>query len=981
MQPPAPPPILPLASDADDDGVGFVTGAAPSHGGAPRAPRGAAAFDVDAGDLLDWEAYGGACVGWARGGMDRESAGSFMFLSFFSSSARRTLLGVPLPPPPTWWLSLTPRRRRAAAATAAAAAGVLLLLAGAALVAAPRRWPRDPECAWSRWRLPDGVAPVSYDLEWDIDLGAAPAVAGSVAATLAVGASPPRCLVLHSAGPRWREVAVVGVGRGGAAAAHTLSVARDVRFRRGAGQATVRLPARPPPHTALTLTIRFAFPLQPALSGLYLSTWNGSDGAARRLAATQFEANAARAAVPCWDEPARKAVWRVTLVAERGLTVLANMPAAGEPAERGGGRGGDGAPPRVATLHAPTPPMSSYLLAAVVGRLDAATVELPEPGEGVVWPAAPPGAGGAPRAGAPRLLRVWSRAGTATGGPAREQAAATAASALAAHERLLGVAFPLPKLDLVAVPDFSAGAMEVGQRGGRGGGAGEVGAGARPHPVPPPQPRPPPRPPQNWGLVTFRESALLLPPTPPASATARTALIIAHELAHMWCGDLVTPAWWGDLWLSEGCARWLEHAGAAAADPASASSYWDPFWPDVTARWLRSAARPGAARALSTRSGVDTDAGIESQFDATAYEGGAAVLRMLRAYGVRTGEAGGREVGARGGDPARDPFVAGLSSYLTARAYADATPENLFDALSSSLGANVSAWASSWARQRGAPLVRADLAPGGAGVVVSQTPHTARGAPSLACREGAPVARDGGPAGGRVGSHFWRRPMRDPPQLGQPLKRWRGKTRPPPHPCSSPLDARRRDRRRVLDVRRHAVRHRGSADERSGRELGRDERERRPRVFGSRRHAPQVVPAAHARRRVPRARPDRGWRLGLSQHLHERARDEGGVQARRELSAHQIQVQLESLAAHRVAGRVHRLCVDGAQPLAQARVGGHWADRQHGRRRARRHESHAQSFDVRQQRAFGRHVGAHIGGQRFGASDLVACGRDRSAPD
>ena len=83
MQPPAPPPILPLASDADDDGVGFVTGAAPSHGGAPRAPRGAAAFDVDAGDLLDWEAYGGACVGWARGGMDRESAGSFMFLFFF----------------------------------------------------------------------------------------------------------------------------------------------------------------------------------------------------------------------------------------------------------------------------------------------------------------------------------------------------------------------------------------------------------------------------------------------------------------------------------------------------------------------------------------------------------------------------------------------------------------------------------------------------------------------------------------------------------------------------------------------------------------------------------------------------------------------------------------------------------------------------------------------------------------------------------
>ena len=242
-------------------------------------------------------------------------------------TARPTLCGRALPPPPTFWISLPRRTRRSivlAVLLVIAAAG---LFAGAAAVAKAHSWPHTPECRWREWRLPRGATPAHYNLTWDIELeGDAPRVTGRVDARFATSAHL-RCAVLHAA---------ANVDITSAAVAHgdrmtELAVAKSVRRVPATQQIIVALPSPGlPPDTLATLSLAFTFPLVPALSGLYLSTWMDGDTNTtrneRRLALTQFEANAARKAVPCWDEPALKARWTVTIVTEKGVTALTNMP-------------------------------------------------------------------------------------------------------------------------------------------------------------------------------------------------------------------------------------------------------------------------------------------------------------------------------------------------------------------------------------------------------------------------------------------------------------------------------------------------------------------------------------------------------------------------------------------------------------------------------------------------------------------------------
>lgn len=218
-----------------------------------------------------------------------------------------------------------PRRTRRSIVLAGllgiAAAG---LFAGAAAVARAHAWPHTAECRWREWRLPGGATPAHYNLTWDIELeGEAPRVTGRVDARFATSAHL-RCAVLHAAS---------NVDITSAAMAHgdrtvELSVSKSVKRVPATQQIIVALPSPGlPPDALATLSLAFAFPLVPALSGLYLSTWSDADtNTTNRLALTQFEANAARKAVPCWDEPALKARWTVTLITEKGVIALTNMP-------------------------------------------------------------------------------------------------------------------------------------------------------------------------------------------------------------------------------------------------------------------------------------------------------------------------------------------------------------------------------------------------------------------------------------------------------------------------------------------------------------------------------------------------------------------------------------------------------------------------------------------------------------------------------
>lgn len=362
------------------------------------------------------------------------------------------------------------------------------------------------------------------------------------------------------------------------------------------------------------LHCRFRGVLNDKLRGFYRSTFRDHEGVERTIATTQFESTNARRAFPCWDEPDAKATFAVTLVVDADLFAVSCGPEIERTAT------GDG---RVRIRFADTMVMSTYLLAFVVGPLEATE---------------PVDVDGTP-------LRIVHPLGQ---GHLTAFALEAAAFSLRYFENYFGIAYPGDKLDLVAVPDFAFGAME------------------------------------NLGCVTFREVLLLIDP---ATATQpelqRAADVIAHEIAHMWFGDLVTMAWWEGLWLKEAFATFMEMKAT------------DAFRPDWK-RWvdfglMKTAAYDTDALA-STRPiefEVVSPADAEGMYDILTYEKGAAIVRMLEQY---LGE---------------DDFRAGVHRYLTRHAYANTRTTDLWDALEEATGQPVRALADTWIFQGGFPLVAA----------------------------------------------------------------------------------------------------------------------------------------------------------------------------------------------------------------------------------------------------------------------------------
>ncbi|CAE7284246.1 unnamed protein product, partial [Symbiodinium necroappetens] len=207
------------------------------------------------------------------------------------------------------------------------------------------------------------------------------------------------------------------------------------------------------------------------------------------MALTQFEAVDARRMFPCWDEPSKKAIFGLSVSIPSALVAVSNMPSASETTISRKKK-------RVTFLD--TPRMSSYLLALAVGRFDSIRAQT-ESGT---------------------LIRVLTVPGQADLG---EFALDIARRSLVYYESYFEVPYPLPKLDMLAAPDFAAGAME------------------------------------NWGLVIYREVDLLCNiSTVGVSRKVRIATVVAHELSHMWFGNLVTMEWWEQLWLNEGFANWMQ---------------------------------------------------------------------------------------------------------------------------------------------------------------------------------------------------------------------------------------------------------------------------------------------------------------------------------------------------------------------------------------------------------------------------------------
>ncbi len=447
----------------------------------------------------------------------------------------------------------------------------------------------------SRFRLATDVRPSDYHLHLEPDLDAG-RFRGEVRIDLRLE-RPRTEVVLHAA-----DMAIEH------AAAEVDGAVVPLRARLDRRDETVTLrAARPLPAGSVALRLRFAAALNAHLRGLYAA----SSGSAR-YAFTQCEAADARRILPCFDEPAFKARFHVTVTARAGDTVLANAPVAREQPLPGG---------RQAVHFEPTPPLSTYLLALAVGPLESSE----------------------PRHVGSTPIRLWHVPGK---GHLAAFGLEAAVEALDRLERYFGIPYPYAKLDLVAVPDFEAGAME------------------------------------NAGAVFFRETLLLLDPeTVSLPERKRAAEVIAHELAHMWYGDLVTMAWWDDLWLNEAFATWMAYRVV---------NDWKPEWRMWQSFEHDRAGALGLDALASTHpiyAPVHSVAEATENFDVITYEKGAAVVRMLEHY--------------LGPETFRD----GVRRYMERHREANAVAADLWHALAEASGADVARLAQAWIGQTGFPLV------------------------------------------------------------------------------------------------------------------------------------------------------------------------------------------------------------------------------------------------------------------------------------
>ena len=362
-----------------------------------------------------------------------------------------------------------------------------------------------------------------------------------------------------------------------------------------------------------TLSMEFTGELNDKLRGFYRSTYTDIDGNEQYMATTQLEATDARRAFPCWDEPALKATFLMTLVVPSDMTAVSNMPVVSEEEVRPGVK---------SVRYAETPIMSTYLLAFIVGDLS----YIEEVGDNGT------------------LMRVFTTRGREEQG---RFALETSIRLLKYFNDYFGIPYPLPKLDHFAIPDFAAGAME------------------------------------NWGAITYRETALLVDPENTSVGTRQiVAAIIAHEMAHMWFGDLVTMAWWNDLWLNESFASWM---GDKATDNLFPD--WEVWTQFVSSDTNRALSLDGLRNSHPIEQEVSNPAQIGELFDAISYSKGGSILRMLESF---LGE---------------ETFRQGLNKYLTTHQYANAERTDLWNALADVSGEPVAEIMDSWVLQTGYPML------------------------------------------------------------------------------------------------------------------------------------------------------------------------------------------------------------------------------------------------------------------------------------
>jgi aminopeptidase N len=444
-------------------------------------------------------------------------------------------------------------------------------------------------------RLSDNVSPTGYTLWFAPDLDNA-TFRGRETIEVELK-KPSSSITLHAAEIEFGEAAIDASGATQIAAV-TLDATSET--------ATLTVP-RPIPPGRATIRIQFTGVLNDKLRGFYLSRANG-----RAYAVTQMEATDARRAFPSFDEPIYKATFDISLMIDERDTAISNG------AQISDTPGPD--PGKHTVAFATTQKISTYLVAMIVGDFVCRS-----------------GAAGA------TPIRICSTP---------DKLGLTAFALDAAQQQLpffnayFGIPYPFGKLDIVAVPDFAAGAME------------------------------------NAGAITFRERLLLVDPQRSSlAARKRVASVISHEIAHQWFGNLVTMKWWDDIWLNEGFATWLANKPLAT---------WRPDWRvelDDAADTQSALGLDALRTTRPIRFEVKTPEQINEVFDAIAYEKTAGVLRMVEAF-----------VGP-------ELFRKGINAYLMKYAYGNAAGEDFWNEMTRATGRPIDRIMKSYVEQPGVPVL------------------------------------------------------------------------------------------------------------------------------------------------------------------------------------------------------------------------------------------------------------------------------------
>nr|DBA23387.1 TPA: hypothetical protein GDO54_014303 [Pyxicephalus adspersus] len=400
---------------------------------------------------------------------------------------------------------------------------------------------------WTKSRLPNSIMPLEYEISLHPNLTTME-FSGSVQIKMKI-VEDTKTVVLHSSGLQNIEASVNLTG----GATHKLSVLEYPTF----DMIALVLPEKLAKGIEFTLNIDYCSNFSSSYYGFYkISYMDQVDSSTKWLAATQFEPLAARKAFPCFDEPAFKSTFQVKIKRTETHIALSNMP-------------------KIRTTQLPnglfldefatSVKMSTYLVAFIVSEMNSSSIS----------------ANGT-------TVSVYSI-------PQKVDQAQYALSAgailLEFYTQYFGIAYPLSKLDLVAIPDIQAGAME------------------------------------NWGLITFRETTLLYKENSSSLMDKQLiTTVIAHELAHQWFGNLVTMEWWNDLWLNEGFATFMEYFALQSK------------FPDLNAdnNFLTLRCDAMEKDALQTSHPISTDVQspeqIEEIFDDLSYIKGASILLMLKAH-------------------------------------------------------------------------------------------------------------------------------------------------------------------------------------------------------------------------------------------------------------------------------------------------------------------------------------------------------------